>query len=41
MSDLYPISARNGATSSGIAIISATMLAGTFSSTIITRLSVP
>ena len=41
MSDRNPISARNGAISTGSAIIAATTRAGTESSTIITRLSVP
>ena len=41
MSDLNPKSARKGATSTGMAIIIATMVAATPSSTIITRLSVP
>ena len=40
-SDRKPINARNGANSSGKASIPATSAAGTFSSTIITRLSVP
>ena len=41
MSDLWPISARKGANSSGIETISATSVADIFNSTIITRLSVP
>ena len=41
MSERKPSSARNGATSTGIAIIAATTIAGTLSSTIITRFSVP
>ncbi len=41
VSDRWPRKARNGATSTGMAIISATTIAGTLSSTIITRFSVP
>ena len=41
VSERKPISARNGAYSTGSATISATSVAGTSSSTIITRLSVP
>ena len=41
MSDLCPISARNGANSSGSEIMIATTALGTPSSTIMTRLSVP
>ena len=41
MSDLNPTSARNGAKTSGSAIIVATSQTGTPSSTIITRFSVP
>jgi hypothetical protein len=41
VSDRCPISARNGAASTGIATISATSEVGTPSSTIITLLSVP
>jgi hypothetical protein len=41
VSDLNPISARNGANTSGSDTISATSHVGTPSSTIITRLSVP
>jgi len=41
VSDLKPTSARNGATSSGMASMIATSDAGTLSSRIITRLSVP
>ena len=36
-----PSKARNGATSTGMAIIAATTIAGTDNSTIITRFSVP
>ena len=41
VSERKPMSARNGAYSTGSATITATSVAGTFSSTIITRLSVP
>ena len=41
MSDLKPVKARNGATSRGKATMNATSQAGTPSSTIMTRLSVP
>jgi len=41
LSERKPTSARNGAYSSGSASITATRAAGTCSSTIITRLSVP
>ena len=41
VSDLWPSSARNGAEMTGKAIITATTLAGTAISTIITRFNVP
>ena len=41
VSDRNPISARKGATSRGMAIIAATIVEGTCSSTIITRFNVP
>ena len=41
VSERNPTSARNGANTSGNEIITATSQAGTFNSTIITRLSVP